>query len=449
MPSERAVLVTVELDPRFSRGSKAWQLADEANELKELTVSSGCRVIGEVSARRHQPVAGTFLGGGKLEEIARLASELQSQVVIFNQELSPAQQRNIEELLRVKTIDRTQLILDIFAQRAKSQEGKVQVELAQLRYLLPRLVGKGVMLSRLGGGIGTRGPGEQKLEVDRRRIRSRISRLGQELEKLARRREATRSHRKESEVPVVALVGYTNAGKTTLLNRLTGAQGIARNQLFTTLDPLARRVRLPAPRDPNSASARQAGLPAPHGAAGQAGPGGETLILTDTVGFLHHLPHHLIEAFKATLEEARDANLLLHVLDASHPLVAEHVQAVEEVLEELALNDKPMITVLNKRDLIQDPQQLPSLEHTYAPAAAISAQTGEGVDRLSALISEQLRLRLVEPARVRLPSERSDLIASVYRSGQVLRREDIDGVTELLARLPASVKGALAAHILP
>ncbi len=421
MSSERAVLVTVELDPRFSKGSKAWQLADEANELRELTLSSGCRVIGEVSARRHQPVAGTFLGSGKIEEIAQMASELQSQVVIFNQELSPAQQRNIEDLLRVKTIDRTQLILDIFAQRAKSQEGKVQVELAQLRYLLPRLVGKGVMLSRLGGGIGTRGPGEQKLEVDRRRIRSRISRLGEELKKLACRREATRSHRKESEVPVVALVGYTNAGKTTLLNRLTGAEATVRNQLFTTLDPLARRVRL---------------------------SDGETLILTDTVGFLHHLPHHLIEAFKATLEEARDADLLLHVLDASHPLATEHVRAVEDVLNELELSEKPMITVLNKRDRIQDAQQIVSLEHTYAPAAAISAQTGEGVDRLCSLISAQLKLRLVEPARIRLPSERSDLIASVYRAGQVLRREDTNGVTELLARLPASVKGSLAPHIL-
>jgi GTP-binding protein HflX len=289
------VLVTVQLDPRFSKRRGApWSLEDEAQELEELARSAGCRIVGGVRAKRHQPVAGTFLGSGKLEEIAQASAEAKAQMVIVNYELSPAQQRNIEAALGVKTIDRTQLILDIFAQRAHSQEGKLQVELAQLRYLMPRLVGQGVMLSRLGGGIGTRGPGEQKLEIDRRRVRARIARLTDELEQLGRRRKATRSRRQEAEVPVVALVGYTNAGKTTLLNRMTGASGTERHQLFTTLDPLARRLSL---------------------------PGGESMVMTDTVGFLHHLPHHLIEAFKATLEEARDAHLLLHVLDVSHALV--------------------------------------------------------------------------------------------------------------------------------
>ncbi|MBI3021207.1 MAG: GTPase HflX, partial [Candidatus Omnitrophica bacterium] len=240
MSIERALLISVQLDPRFQPGSAVWSLADEAQELKELVRSSGCRVVGEMNVKRHQPVAGTFLGAGKLEEIAQSVVDRQAQAVVFNRELSPAQQRNIEELVRVKTIDRTQLILDIFAQRAKSQEGKVQVEVAQLRYLMPRLVGKGIMLSRLGGGIGTRGPGEQKLEVDRRRIRRRITRLAEELQKLERRRGATRSRRKETGVPVAALVGYTNAGKTTLLNRLTGVSGAVKDQLFTTLDPLAR-----------------------------------------------------------------------------------------------------------------------------------------------------------------------------------------------------------------
>jgi len=368
MPQERALLVTVQLDPRFSKGGAMWALEDEARELQELSLSSGCRVVGEVHAKRHRPVAGTFLGQGKLEEIAQAAANLQSQVVIFNHELSPAQQHNIEELLDVKAIDRTQLILDIFAQHATSQEGKVQVELAQLRYLLPRLTGKGVTLSRLGGGIGTRGPGEQKLEMDRRRIRSRISRLNEALERLQRRREATRSRRKDADVPVVALVGYTNAGKTTLLNRLTGATGQVQNQLFTTLDPLARRMALPA---------------------------GHTVIVTDTVGFLHQLPHHLIEAFHATLDEARDAHLLLHVLDVHHPLATEHVKAVEEVLAKLNLREKPTVTVLNKCDLVQDRQRVASLERAYDPACAISARTGEGIDRLRSVIAEQLGLFMV------------------------------------------------------
>ncbi len=420
MPTERAILVTVQLDPRFSGGRSLWSLADEAQELSELAVSSGCRIAGEVTARRHQPVAGTFLGGGKLEEIAAAVQELQGQAVIFNQELSPAQQRNIEELLGVKTIDRTQLILDIFAQRARSQEGKVQVELAQLRYLLPRLVGKGVLLSRLGGGIGTRGPGEQKLEVDRRRIRMRLTRLGEELEKLARRREATRSRRKETQVPVAALLGYTNAGKTTLLNRLTGSFGTVKNQLFTTLDPLARRVRLPS---------------------------GETIILTDTVGFLHHLPHHLIEAFKATLEEARDADLLLHVLDADHPLVSEHAEAVEEVLVQLALQQKPLMTVLNKCDRVRDPMRLVALERAYQPAVAISAKTGEGIQQLLTMIGERLGLLLLEPTRLRVPVERSSVVASLYRAGQVLRRQEADGAIELTIRLPAKQKASFSEYI--
>jgi GTP-binding protein HflX len=417
MPAERAVLVTVQLDPRFSKGTARWPLEDEARELRELATSSGCQVAAELGVRRHQPIAGTFLGEGKLEELASLVRAQRGQVVIFNQELSPAQQRNIEETAGTKVIDRTQLILDIFAQRAKSQEGKVQVELAQLRYLLPRLSGKGVMLSRLGGGIGTRGPGEQKLEMDRRRIRERISRLGKELTKLGERRQAIRSRRKETEVPVVALVGYTNAGKTTLLNRLSGSGATARNQLFTTLDPLARRVRL---------------------------PNGETIVLTDTVGFLHHLPHHLIESFKATLEEARDADCLLHVLDASHPLVSEHAGAVHEVLDELDLEQKPVITVLNKQDQVADPDRLAGLVGMYSPAVAISAKTGAGLDRLAELISDRLALLLIEPTKLVLPLERQDLIASVYQRGQVVRRQEVGNTLELVARLPGKLKAKLA-----
>ena len=362
--AERALLVTIELERRFVRGA-AWPIEDEANELRELASSAGCRVASEVSVRRHTPVSATFLGTGKLEELAKTAATEQAQVAILNQELSPAQQRNIEEAVGIKTIDRTQLILDIFAQRAKSQEGKVQVELAQLRYLLPRLVGQGIALSRLGGGIGTRGPGEQKLEVDRRRIRQRISRLTDELKKMASRRDATRQRRKEVGLPVVALVGYTNAGKSTLLNRLTKADTVVENRLFTTLDPLARRLRFAS---------------------------GQWIVVTDTVGFLHRLPHHLVEAFSATLEEAQDAELLLHVLDVNDPLVMEHAEAVQEVLRMLALTHKPMVTVLNKIDRVEHPHILARLETELLPAVPVSALKGEGIDELLATIQRMLKL---------------------------------------------------------
>ena len=417
MPRERALLVTVSLG---SRDRGAWSLEDEAAELAELAKAAACQPVGSVQTSRSHPVAGTLLGRGKLEELAGISEDLQSQVIILSQELSPAQQRNIEDILRVKTIDRTQLILDIFAQRARSKEGKIQVELAQLRYILPRLTGKGIMLSRLGGGIGTRGPGEQKLEVDRRRIRARITRLGLELARVEQRREATRSRRKEKAIPVAALIGYTNAGKTTLLNCFTGASGMVKNQLFTTLDPLARRVRLQS---------------------------GEWAVITDTVGFLHHLPHHLIEAFKATLEETRDADVLLHVLDASHPMVLDRARAVEDVLEELALREKPVITILNKKDQVRDISRRVALERAYRPAVSISARTGEGLEALRQLIDKELGALLVYPTHLSIPAERSEVLAAVYRTGQVLRREDHDGVIELTVRLSDTLKARLLPYI--
>jgi len=420
MPSERALLVTLQLDLRYQSGHPSWPIEDEIAELEELANASGCAIKGHISARRHKPVAGTLLGEGKLAEIAAQVQELQAQTVVFNQELSPAQQRNIEDVLKVKTIDRTQLILDIFAQRARSQEGKVQVELAQLRYLLPRLIGKGIMLSRLGGGIGTRGPGEQKLEVDRRRIRQRIARLRVELSKLGRRREATRERRKEADVPIVALVGYTNAGKTTLLNQCTGAKASAKQQMFTTLDPLARRLRLPS---------------------------GEWMVMTDTVGFLHHLPAQLVEAFRATLEEARDATVLLHLLDASHPLVLEHASSVEAILEQLGLDNIPRVTVLNKMDRVEDAGRLNSLASAYPPSAVISAKTGEGVDALFEAIGGVLGIQLEDPVILRIPVQQADVIASVYREGQVLSREMADGMAEFTARLPAKSRRQLEKYI--
>ncbi len=420
--AERSLLVVVELDRRFSRGRAIWRIEDEAGELRELATSAGSLVIGEMLAKRHEPVPGTLLGKGKLEELTELVKQLKAQVVIFNRELSPSQQRNIEEQLGVKTIDRTQLILDIFAQRAKSQEGKIQVEMAQMRYLMPRLSGKGIMLSRLGGGIGTRGPGEQKLEVDRRRVRDQISDLSKQLDRIKDRRHSLRVKRREGATPVFALVGYTNAGKTTLLNKMTGETAVARNQLFTTLDPLARRIRLAS---------------------------GQPALLTDTVGFLHHLPHHLVEAFKATLEEASESDVLLHVLDASHPLVSEHAGAVDEVLRELDLAGKPVITVLNKRDLITEPQRIEALGRMYPLSIGISAKTGQGIDSLLVMMETQVEAALTEPVCLSIPQGRSEVLASVYQNAHVMHRREQDGNIELTVRLAPASASSFSSYIRP
>ena len=420
--AERSLLVVVELDRRFSRGRAIWRIEDEAGELRELATSAGSLVIGEMLAKRHEPVPGTLLGKGKLEELTELVKQLKAQVVIFNRELSPSQQRNIEEQLGVKTIDRTQLILDIFAQRAKSQEGKIQVEMAQMRYLMPRLSGKGIMLSRLGGGIGTRGPGEQKLEVDRRRVRDQISDLSKQLDRIKDRRHSLRVKRREGATPVFALVGYTNAGKTTLLNKMTGETAVARNQLFTTLDPLARRIRLAS---------------------------GQPALLTDTVGFLHHLPHHLVEAFKATLEEASESDVLLHVLDASHPLVSEHAGAVDEVLRELDLAGKPVITILNKRDLITEPQRIEALGRMYPLSIGISAKTGQGIDSLLVMMETQVEAALTEPVCLSIPQGRSEVLASVYQNAHVMHRREQDGNIELTVRLAPASASSFSSYIRP
>ncbi|MFA5410917.1 MAG: GTPase HflX [Candidatus Omnitrophota bacterium] len=301
---ERALLVTIKLDSEKDN----WQLEDSAVELEELAVTSGAEVVDNITCIREKPTPNFFIGRGKAEEIALLSHELGADTVIFSHDLSGTQQRNLEEIINKKTIDRTQLILDIFARHARTPEGKMQVELAQLQYLMPRLIGKGVILSRLGGGIGTSGPGEQKLEVDRRRIRKKIDKLKNDLGHMSLHRRTMRKQRKEKALPTVALVGYTNAGKSTLLNALTGAGQVVADSLFTTLDPLSKNLHL---------------------------PNGENIIISDTVGFLNNLPHHLIEAFKATLEEAAQADLLVHVLDVSNPLLEEHNKAVFRVLEEL------------------------------------------------------------------------------------------------------------------
>ena len=339
---EKALLVHVHLRDRRYRSD--WPLEEVVEELRELARSSRLDIQDELTVQRDQPTPAFLIGKGKVEELQIRCRQQGAGVIVFGHDLSFPQQRNLEELIGVKVIDRTQLILDIFAQRARSKEGRVQVELAQLEYLLPRLAGKGIVLSRLGGGIGTRGPGEQKLEVDRRRVRHRIGRLDRELEEIRQRRGIARRKREKEAVPSVALVGYTNAGKSTLLNALTRAQSTAEDRLFTTLDPLTRRLKL---------------------------PDHQTVLVTDTVGFIHELPPHLVDAFRATLEEVTESDLLLHVLDASSPLSDHKASAVLEILRILGAEQKLTLLVLNKVDLVKPEAR-----------KALARQTSEGTEFL-------------------------------------------------------------------
>jgi GTP-binding protein HflX len=384
---ERALLVTIKLESQKDN----WSLEDSALELEELACTSGAEAVDNISCVRDKPTPNFFIGKGKTEEIAAICQEEAIDTVIFSQDLSGTQQRNLEEIIDKKTIDRTQLILDIFARHARSPEGKMQVELAQLQYLMPRLVGKGIMLSRLGGGIGTRGPGEQKLEVDRRRIRKRIDKLKDDLRRLSLHRLTMRKKRIEKALPTVALVGYTNAGKSTLLNALTNAGQAVSEGLFTTLDPLFKSLQL---------------------------PNGENIVISDTVGFLNNLPHHLIEAFKATLEEVVEADLLIHVLDVAHPRVYEHNKAVFEVLEELEAQGKPMITALNKIDLLDDKMWLEKLKRDFANPVAISAKLRQNLDLLLEKIQENFAARMVK-LEIIIPHTRMDLVDLFYREGKV------------------------------
>lgn len=347
---ERAITVGLELP-----GTRGWETEDSLDELGQLAATAGAEVVGRVVQKRARPDPATYIGEGKAQELAALAMVSHADLVIFDDELSPAQQRNLEEIIGVKVIDRTWLILDIFASRAASKEGKIQVELAQLSYLLPRLVGKGTALSRLGGGIGTRGPGETKLETDRRRIRKRIAALRTELAEIARRRGLQRSRRKEAGIPVVSLVGYTNAGKSTLFNALTESQVLVEGKLFATLDPTIRRCRL---------------------------PGGGTVLLADTVGFIRKLPHELVAAFRATLEEVAQADVICHVVDASHPGKDEQCAAVSAVLADLSLQDKPILTVLNKIDLVPGELERDRLRIEHPGAILISAAERWGLPDL-------------------------------------------------------------------
>lgn len=327
------------------------------DELEELAKTAGAEVKARVTQRRETPDSATFVGSGRLKEIKTFCADNDVDLLIFDSELTPSQQRNIEDITDVRVVDRTQLILDIFAARARSGEGKLQVELAQLKYLLPRLGGKGTSMSRLGGGIGTRGPGETKLESDRRHIRRRIKNLEDGLESLSRRRKLARERREKDEVETVAIVGYTNAGKSTLMNTLTQAGVLAEDKLFATLDPTSRALTL---------------------------PDGRRVMLIDTVGFIRRLPHGLVEAFKSTLEEAASATLILNVCDASSPDCAEHLEVTNRLLEELGCNGKPIIAVFNKCDAAPDLSWLSAGLHSVK----ISALTGEGLD---GLLNEMVR----------------------------------------------------------
>ncbi|MGZ4151942.1 MAG: GTPase HflX, partial [Actinomycetota bacterium] len=372
----------------------------DLDELAALADSAGADPVARVIQTRSDPNPATFVGKGKLEEIHRAVHSSGAEVVILDDELSPGQLRNLEDRLGAKVIDRTALILDIFALHARSREGKAQVELAQLNYLLPRLRGWGEAMSRLGGGIGTRGPGETKLEVDRQHIRRRISKLRKDIKDLARTRDVKRSGRERSGVPQIAIAGYTNAGKSTLMRALTSADVLVANQLFATLDPTTRRIEL---------------------------PNGRATTVSDTVGFVSKLPHDLVEAFRSTLEEVARADLVLHIADASSPDVDQQVRAVRSVLDEIGAGDIVEVVALNKVDLV-DPSELETVRARFPNAVAVSALTGEGIDALLERLEGDLPRPPVE-LRALIPYDREDLVARLHRDADVLETEHTDDGT--------------------
>lgn len=405
--TERVFLVGAELKKR-----PAWELRDSLDELGQLATTAGAEIIGQGTQKLDVPIAGTFIGSGKAAELSRECKESDVDTVIFDDDLTPAQSRNLEKIFDCKVLDRTALILDIFAQRAQTREGKLQVELAQLQHLLPRLTRYWSHLSRQKGGIGMRGDGEKQLETDRRRIGETIDRIKGELETVRRQRATQRAGRQRHQWPIASLVGYTNAGKSSLLNRLTESEVTAEDKLFATLDPTTRRLRLPT---------------------------NQNVLLTDTVGFIRKLPHGLVEAFKATLEEVVQSDLLLHVVDLSHPQAVEQVQAVNTVLEEIGAQDKPTIMVFNKCDLIENSDLYARFAETYPDCVRISARTGAGVPEL--LVELGARLRPVRDfLQLEIPHEAASSIARLHAVGQVVE-SDYDGPTaRFKARIPPHLR---------
>ncbi|MDR7273461.1 GTP-binding protein HflX [Catenuloplanes atrovinosus] len=416
---ERVVLVGV------WTGGSVTDAENSLTELAALAETAGSQILEGLIQRRGRPDPATFIGRGKVEELGAVVRDTGADTVICDGELSPSQLRNLEQQVKVKVVDRTALILDIFAQHAKSKEGKAQVELAQLEYLVPRLRGWGESLSRQaggagggasGGGVGLRGPGETKLEIDRRRIRTRIARLRREIKAMKTVRETKRARRTRRSVPAVAIAGYTNAGKSSLLNRLTNAGVLVENALFATLDPTTRRAYA---------------------------SDGRVYTLSDTVGFVRHLPHQIVEAFRSTLEEVAEADVVLHVVDGSHPDPEEQLRAVREVLAEVGADRLPELLVVNKVDAA-DEETLLRLKREWPDAMFVSAHTGRGIDELRAAIEARLPRPAVE-IRVTVPYDRGDLVAQVHRRGEVLSTAHTGEGTELHVR----VDEALAAELSP
>jgi len=425
VPGERGFLVGVE----FKHKRTIWQVEDSLEELAQLARTASIEVVGQTYQRIEAITPATFIGKGKVEELVDLHAELGFDVLIFDEELSPRQQRELEEALgeHVKVLDRTALILDIFAQHANTREGALQVELAQYEYRLPRLTRAWTHLARQAGGavgrggaggVGLRGPGETQLEVDRRRIRERIAHLKRELEEVRTHRRLYRQRRQREGIAVVALVGYTNAGKSTLLNALSGADVLVADQLFATLDPTTRRVGLPQ---------------------------GQTVLFTDTVGFIQKLPTQLVAAFRATLEEVTEADLLLHVIDITHPNVYGQVSAVHDTLVEIGATERPVLNALNKIDRFRDPQALAGLLSEFPDSIPISALRGHGLDVLLARIEEVLQAKMVS-VDVVIPYDRGDLVACFHERGQVDHESHTAEGTHIRGRLPRELAAQLEEH---
>jgi len=402
---------------RLAQSGPDLNAEESLEEFKELVRSAGGEVAAELMQRRARPDPATLVGSGKVEEIAGVAASVNADLILFDHNLSPTQLRNLEAALPCRVLDRTQLILDIFARHARTREGQLQVELAQLEYMLPRLAGRGKSMSQLGGGIGTRGPGETKLETDRRRIQRRIDHLKEELEDVRRVRKQQRQRREAVPVPTVALVGYTNAGKSTLFNAVTGAHVLQSSRMFATLDPKLRAIELPSRRK---------------------------VLLSDTVGFIRNLPHTLVTSFRATLEEVAQAEVLLHVLDAAAPYSEEQKTQVEKVLGELEVLTKPRIEVLNKIDLLGEAEREKLVEHAPARGeVAVSARTGEGLDRLLAAIDAALHSDPVVEAELLVPQQEGGTLAAI-EAGMVVRSREYEGeAVRLLVSGPASLVGRL------
>lgn len=403
---ERVILVGI-------RTSESDDTEESLDELKDLAKTAGAEAVARVIQNREAVHPGTYVGKGKIEEIKELLWEYNATGIICDDELSPAQMANLSELLDTKVMDRTLVILDIFAARATTSEGKIQVELAQLKYRQSRLTGYGTSMSRLGGGIGTRGPGEKKLEMDRRLIKSRIAQLNRELKDVKRHREVTREQRSRNHLPVIAIVGYTNAGKSTLLNTLTDAKVLEEDKLFATLDPTTRNLKLSS---------------------------GQEILLTDTVGFIRKLPHHLIEAFKSTLEEAKYADIILHVVDASNPQMDEQMYVVYETLKRLEVMNKPVITAFNKID--RTGGEMTVRDFSADKVVQISAKKGIGLDGLLGTIEEVLREQKIYVERL-YPYKDAGKIQLIRRYGELLLEECTEGGIYVKAYVPKEIYGKI------